>query len=155
MKLAILPDPIHRQYFANHVNSLKQIKSRKNKIEEDSLGVIRQLSTIKKIKDQVSAFEAIEENKSIAYNNQKIQQAIMKISSAKHNLPKLHIKRKEKTEISDEIAKENKRLKKSIENVQNSLTYRTKHQNIRKSYQQVLNEYCQSRLQQQNEQLQQ
>lgn len=41
----------------------------------------------------------------------------MKISSAKHNLPKLHIKRKEKTEISDEIAKENKRLKKSIENV--------------------------------------
>ena len=51
----------------------------------------------------------------------------MKISNAKHSFPKLLIKRKEKTEISDEIAKENKRLKKSIENVQNSLTYRTKH----------------------------
>ncbi|CAD8073767.1 unnamed protein product [Paramecium sonneborni] len=155
MKLTILPDPIHRQYFANHVNSLKQIKRRKNRNEEDSITVIRQLSTIKKIKDQVSTFEAIEENKSIAYNNQKIQQAIMKISNAKYSLPKLYIKRKEKTELSDDIAKENKRLKKSIENVQNSLTYRTKHQNIRKSYQQVLNEYCQSRLQQQNEQLQQ
>lgn len=51
----------------------------------------------------------------------------MKISNTKHSLPKLYIKRKEKTEISDEVAKENKRLKKSIENVQNSLTYRTKH----------------------------
>ncbi|CAD8084615.1 unnamed protein product [Paramecium sonneborni] len=138
MKSTILPESIHRQYFTNHINSLQSIKTRKNKVEEDSIGVIRQLSMMKKIKTQVQAFELHEEHKSIAYSNQKIRQAIMKISNQKPIFPKLPHIRKEKTEVSDQIERENKRLKKSIENLQNSLTYRTNHQNIKKSYQQIL-----------------
>ncbi|CAD8086245.1 unnamed protein product [Paramecium sonneborni] len=139
MKSTILPESIHKQYFANHINSLKSIKARKNKVEENSLGVIRQLSMIKKIKTQVQAFESQEEQKSIAYSNQKIHQAIMRISNQKPSFPKLPLLNKEKTEVFDQIERENKRLKKSIENLQNSLTYRTNHQKIKKSYQQILN----------------
>ncbi|CAD8174915.1 unnamed protein product [Paramecium pentaurelia] len=139
MKSSILPESIHKQYFANHINSLKSIKARKNKVEEESLGVIRQISMIKKIKNQVQTFESLEENKSIAYSNQKIRQAIMKITNQKYTFPKLPHIRKEKTEVSDEIERENKRLKKSIANLQNSLTFRTNHQTIKKSYQQILN----------------
>lgn len=36
MKSTILPESIHRQYFVNHINSLKSIKARKNKVEEES-----------------------------------------------------------------------------------------------------------------------